>query len=64
MRRWLKTKEDGTNFIKCWPIEGHDFFGQWEHHDQRLQDVRRGERERDRDRGGGRECKREMADTL
>eukprot|EP00752_Nemacystus_decipiens_P005882 g5316.t1 len=39
MRRWLKDKEDGTNFIKCWPIEGHDFFGQWEHHDQRLQDV-------------------------
>eukprot|EP00903_Cladosiphon_okamuranus_P011413 g10756.t1 len=39
MRRWMKDQKDGTNFIKCWPIEGHDFFGQWEHHDQRLADV-------------------------
>ncbi|CAN0373445.1 unnamed protein product, partial [Hapterophycus canaliculatus] len=39
MRGWLKDKKDGTNFIKCWPIEGHDFFGQMERHDQRVQDV-------------------------
>ncbi|CAM9921014.1 unnamed protein product, partial [Ectocarpus fasciculatus] len=39
MRRWLKDKKDGTNFIKCWPIEGHDFFGQMERHEQRVQDV-------------------------
>ncbi len=47
MRRWMKDQKDGTNFIKCWPIEGHDFFGQWEHHEGRLQDVR--------ERGGRRE---------
>ncbi|CAN0170864.1 unnamed protein product, partial [Ectocarpus sp. 8 AP-2014] len=39
MRRWLKDQKDGTNFIKCWPIEGHDFFGQMERHEQRVQDV-------------------------
>ncbi|CAM9143706.1 unnamed protein product [Ectocarpus sp. 12 AP-2014] len=39
MRRWLKDRKDGTNFIKCWPIEGHDFFGQMERHEQRVQDV-------------------------
>ncbi|CAN0446685.1 unnamed protein product, partial [Scytosiphon promiscuus] len=39
MRRWLKDKPNGTNFIKCWPIEGHDFFGQMERHEQRVQDV-------------------------
>ncbi|CAN0114818.1 unnamed protein product, partial [Phaeothamnion confervicola] len=30
---------DGTNFIKCWNIEGHDFFGQWEHHKTRVHAV-------------------------
>lgn len=39
MRRWLKQKPDGTNFIKCWPIEKHDFFGQTEGHANRVKDV-------------------------
>ena len=29
----------GTNFIYCWDINGHDFFGQWEHHHGRVQRV-------------------------
>ncbi|CAM9250441.1 unnamed protein product, partial [Discosporangium mesarthrocarpum] len=39
VREWLSEVPDGTNFIKCWPIEGHDFFGQWEKHGIRAADV-------------------------
>lgn len=39
MRQWLKKREDGTNFIYCWPIDGHNFFGQWEGHGNRVKDV-------------------------
>jgi hypothetical protein len=28
-----------TNFIMCWDIHGHDFFGQWEMHQQRVSRV-------------------------
>ncbi|CAN0462507.1 unnamed protein product, partial [Laminaria digitata] len=39
VRTWLKDQPDGTNFIKCWPIEGHNFFGQFERHESRVKDV-------------------------
>ena len=28
-----------TNFIYCWDLRGHDFFGQWEHHQGRVSRV-------------------------
>lgn len=28
-----------TNFIYCWDLRGHDFFGQWEHHEGRVSKV-------------------------
>jgi len=28
-----------TNFIMCWPIQGHNFFGQWERHEARVLKV-------------------------
>lgn len=28
-----------TNFIYCWDLAGHDFFGQWERHDRRVTKV-------------------------
>ncbi|CAM9732374.1 unnamed protein product, partial [Chrysoparadoxa australica] len=34
--RSLADAPSGTNFIKCWPIEGYDFFGQWEGHSHRV----------------------------
>mmetsp|Transcript_32795 Transcript_32795/g.42108 ORF Transcript_32795/g.42108 Transcript_32795/m.42108 type:complete len:454 (-) Transcript_32795:403-1764(-) len=39
MSSWLETQSDGTNFIKCWEIDGHDFFGQWEHHERRVEVI-------------------------
>mmetsp|Transcript_14498 Transcript_14498/g.22727 ORF Transcript_14498/g.22727 Transcript_14498/m.22727 type:complete len:422 (-) Transcript_14498:117-1382(-) len=43
MSAWLGRHEVETggpvNFIKCWDILGHDFFGQWEHHERRVEVV-------------------------
>jgi len=39
MSEWLSSKPLGTNYIMCWDIEGHHFFGQWEHHERRVEVV-------------------------
>ncbi len=40
IRRYLAEEaRPGSNFIHCWDINGHDFFGQWEHHHGRVQRV-------------------------
>lgn len=38
-RKKLGETSPGTNFIHCWPLEEHDFFGQVERHGQRVRGV-------------------------
>jgi hypothetical protein len=35
----LARHPEATNFIYCWDLAGHDFFGQWERHDRRVTKV-------------------------
>ena len=35
----LAQAPEATNFIYCWDINGHDFFGQWERHAKRINSV-------------------------
>lgn len=39
IENYLASSIPGTNFINCWPVEGYDFFGQWEDNRYRLQDI-------------------------
>lgn len=36
---FLASAQPGTNFINCWPVQGYDFFGQWEDNTYRLEEV-------------------------
>lgn len=37
MENFLASYPSGTNFINCWPVDGYDFFGQWEVNTWRLE---------------------------
>jgi hypothetical protein len=39
IERFLAHSPAGTNFMNCWPVEGYDFYGQWEDNTYRLQDI-------------------------
>ena len=37
IEQYMTSYTRGTNFVKCWKLEGYDFFGQWEENTYRLE---------------------------